>query len=146
VRRGEVWWAALCPPTGSGPRDRRSVVIIRSDPFNRSRIGTVIVAALTSNLRLHAAPGNVLLARGAVGLDRDPVIKLSQIITIDRTFLTDRLGRISLAKQRELDEGLRLNLELCAAFADRRSTWCVNEGRGLEHCGGGPRSLLDERS
>jgi mRNA interferase MazF len=122
------------------------VVIIQSDPFNRSRIGTVIVAALTSNLRLHAAPGNVLLARGVVGLDRDSVINVSQIITIDKTFLTDRLGRISLAKQRELDEGLRLVLALCAAFADRRSTWCVNEGRGLEHSGGGPRSLIAARS
>jgi mRNA interferase MazF len=112
VRRGEVWWATLRPPLGSGPGHRRPVVIVQSDPFNRSRIGTVIVAALTSNLRLQSAPGNVLLPRGTAGLDRDSVINASQIITVDRTFLTDRLGRISIAKQRELDAGLRLVLAL----------------------------------
>jgi mRNA interferase MazF len=112
VRRGEVWWATLRPPLGSGPGHRRPVVIVQSDPFNRSRIGTVIVAPLTSNLRLQAAPGNVLLPRGTAGLDRDSIINASQIITVDRTFLTDRLGRIPAAKQRDLDDGLRLILAL----------------------------------
>jgi mRNA interferase MazF len=112
VRRGEVWWATLRSPVGSEPGHRRPVVIIQSDPFNRSRIGTVIAAALTSNVRLEAAPGNVLLAQGTAGLDRDSVINVSQIVTLDRTFLTDRLGRIPVVKQRELDDGLRLVLAL----------------------------------
>jgi mRNA interferase MazF len=112
VRRGEVWWATLRPPLGSGPGHRRPVVIIQTDPFNRSRIGTVIAAALTSNVRLKAAPGNVLLPQGTAGLDRDSVINVSQIVTVGRTSLTDRLGRIPVVKQRELDEGLRLVLAL----------------------------------
>jgi mRNA interferase MazF len=82
------------------------------DPFNRSRIGTVIAAALTSNVRLEAAPGNVFLSQGTAGLDRDLVINVSQIITLDRTFLTDRVGRIPVVKQGELDDGLRLVLAL----------------------------------
>jgi mRNA interferase MazF len=112
VRRGEVWWATLRPPLGSEPGHRRPVVIIQSDPFNRSRIGTVIAVALTSNVRLEAAPGNVLLPQGTAGLDRDSVINVSQIVTVDRRFLTDRLGRIPILKQRELDDGLRLVLAL----------------------------------
>jgi mRNA interferase MazF len=112
VRRGEVWWATLRPPVGSKPGHRRPVVIIQSDPFNRSRIGTVIAAALTSNVRLEAAPGNVFLSQGTAGLDRDLVINVSQIITLDRTFLTDRVGRIPVVKQGELDDGLRLVLAL----------------------------------
>jgi mRNA interferase MazF len=95
-----------------GTRSSAPVVIIQSDPFNRSRLGTVVAAALTSNLRLEAAPGNVLLPQGTAGLDRDSVINVSQIVTLDRMFLTDRLGRISVVKQRELDEGLRLVLAL----------------------------------
>jgi mRNA interferase MazF len=112
VRRGEVWWATLRPSVGSEPGRRRPVVIIQSDPFNRSRIGTVIAAALTSNVRLEAAPGNVFLSQGTAGLDRDSVISVSQIITLDRTFLTDRVGRIPVVKQGELDDGLRLVLAL----------------------------------
>ena len=112
MRRGEVWWATLRPPTGSEPGHRRPVVIVQSDPFNRSRIGTAIAAVVTSNLRLEAAPGNVLLPRGTAGLDRDSVVNVSQIITLDRRFLTERLGRIPAAKQRELDQGLRLVLAL----------------------------------
>jgi mRNA interferase MazF len=101
-----------CRPLGSEPGHRRPVVIIQSDPFNRSRIGTVIAAALTSNVRLEAAPGNVFLSQGTAGLDRDSVISVSQIITLDRTFLTDRVGRIPVVKQGELDDGLRLVLAL----------------------------------
>jgi mRNA interferase MazF len=107
-----VWWAALRPPVGSEPGDRRPVVIIQSDPFNRSRIGTVSAAARTSSLRLEAAPGNVLLPKGTAGLNRDSVINVSQIVTLDRTFLTDRIGSIPALKLQELDEGLRLVLAL----------------------------------
>jgi mRNA interferase MazF len=112
VRRGEVWWATLRPPLGSEPGHRRPVVIIQSDPFNRSRIGTVVAAAITSNVRLKAAPGNVLLSQGTAGLGCESVIDVSQIVTVDRTFLTDRLGRIPVVKERELDAGLRLVLAL----------------------------------
>lgn len=73
MRRGEVWWVTLPPPVASEPGHRRPIVIIQSDPFNRRRIATAIAAVLTSNVRLEAAPGNVLLPRGTAGLDRDSV-------------------------------------------------------------------------
>ncbi|MGH6917644.1 MAG: type II toxin-antitoxin system PemK/MazF family toxin [Geminicoccaceae bacterium] len=112
MQRGELWWASLPAPRGSEPGYRRPVVIVQSDAFNRSRIRTVIVVPLTSNLRLKAAPGNVFLAAEGTGLDRDSVIKVSQAITLDKAFLRDRIGRIPIAKLREIDEGLRLVLAL----------------------------------
>jgi mRNA interferase MazF len=112
VRRGELWWANLPPPRGSEPGHRRPVAIVQSDAFNRSGIRTVIVVPLTSNLRLRAAPGNLFLTAGETGLDRDSVINVSQAITLDKGFLRSRIGRIPIARLREVDEGLRLVLAL----------------------------------
>jgi mRNA interferase MazF len=112
VQRGELWWADLPTPRGSEPGYRRPVVIVQSDAFNRSAIRTIIVVPLTSNLRLRAAPGNVFLAAGGTGLDRDSVINVSQAITLDKSFLRDRIGRVPIAKLREVEEGLRLILAL----------------------------------
>lgn len=108
MRRGEVWWADLPRPAGSEPGFRRPVLIVQSDEFNRSRIRTVIAAAITSNLSLAAAPGNVTLSKRSVGLDRESVVNISQVITLDRTFLTERVGRLSEGKLREVEDGLRL--------------------------------------
>ena len=108
MQRGDVWWASLPEPAGSGPGYRRPVVIVQADEFNRSRIGTVIAAAVTSNVRLAAAPGNVLLPRRGAGLGRDSVINVSQLLTLDK----ERIGRVPPLKLRELDEGLRLVLAL----------------------------------
>ena len=112
MQRGEVWWAGLPEPAGSGPGYRRPVVIVQADEFNRSRIGTVVVAAVTSNVRQAAAPGNVLLPRRGAGLSRDSVVNVSQLLTLDKTLLTERIGRVPSAKLRELGEGLRLVLAL----------------------------------
>ena len=112
MRRGEVWWASLPAPAGSGPGYRRPVVIVQADAFNRSRIRTVIVAAVTSNLRLADAPGNVRLTGRGIGLECDSVVNVSQLVTLDRAFLTERVGRVPAPKLRELDEGLRLVLAL----------------------------------
>jgi len=112
VRRGEVWWAELPEPTGSEPGYRRPVVVLQSDPFNRSRIATVVTAAVTSNTRLAEAPGNVHLSRRSMGLDRESVVNVSQIITLDKQVLVERVGRIPAAKMREVDEGVRLVLAL----------------------------------
>ena len=114
MQRGEVWWASLPEPAGSGPGYRRPVVIVQADAFNRSRIRTVIAAAVTSNVRLADAPGNVLLPRrgGGMRLGRDSVVNVSQLVTLDRAFLTERIGCLAPAKLRELDEGLRLVLAL----------------------------------
>jgi mRNA interferase MazF len=112
VRRGEIWWADLPDPRGSEPGSRRPVLIIQADSFNRSRIGTVVAAALTSNLRLAAAPGNVLLRGGASGLKRDSVVNVSQILVVDKVELSSRVGVLRPEMQRKVDEGLRLVLDL----------------------------------
>jgi mRNA interferase MazF len=108
MRRGEVWWADLPRPSGSEPGSRRPVVIVQANEFTRSRIGTVIAATITSNLTLAAAPGNVSLTKRSVGLDRESVVNISQIITLDKTFLSERVGRLPEGKLREVEDGLRL--------------------------------------
>jgi mRNA interferase MazF len=105
--RGEIWWASLPPPVGSGPGHRRPVVIIQADVFTRSRIGTVIVVVITSNTRLAHAPGNVLLPSKNTKLKRDCVINVSQLITIDKALLTQRIGRLPVVQLDALDDGLR---------------------------------------
>ena len=112
MRRGEIWWASLRAPAGSGPGYRRPVLVVQSDEFNASHIRTTVVVALTSNLRLAEAPGNVLCRRLQTGLLRDSVINVSQILTVDKSFLTDRIRVLSPELFRRVDEGLRLVLSL----------------------------------
>ena len=112
VQRGEVWWADLDSPRGAEPGYRRPVLVIQSDAFNRSQIGTVIVAAITSHLELAAAPGNVRLARRESKLPRESVVNVSQLLTLDRRFLAERVGRISAPVLAEVDAGMRLVLSL----------------------------------
>lgn len=110
MRRGEIWWASLRAPSGSEPGYRRPILIVQADSFNRSRIQTVIGSVITSNLRLAQAPGNVRLTKRQSGLTRDSVVNVSQIVTINKSFLTVRVGRVPAAKLREVDEGLKLVL------------------------------------
>ena len=112
MRRGEIWWASLGEPRGSGPGYRRPLVIIQSNDFTESRIQTVIGAVVTSNTDLVRAPGNVLLRKRGTGLNRDSVVNVSQLITVNKSFLTERIGRLSPAQLELLDEGLRLVLDL----------------------------------
>jgi mRNA interferase MazF len=98
VNRGEVWWARLPEPFGSEPGFHRPVVIIQSDRFNRSRIATAIVAAVTRNLRLRIAPGNVHLPRRTGGLDHESVVNVSQLVTLDRRRLEQFGGAASAGK------------------------------------------------
>lgn len=95
IAEGDVCWADLPEPTGSGPGFRRPVIVVQSDAFNRSSIATVVCIPLTSNLRSAQAPGNILLAARSTGLPRESVANVSQIVAIDRTLLTERTGRIS---------------------------------------------------
>jgi mRNA interferase MazF len=106
VRRGELWWADLPEPVGAGPGYRRPVVIVQSDAFTASRIETVIVAALGTSSRLGAAPGNVRLRGGTCGLNRDSVINVTQLLTVDKILLLEPIGSLPGAKLRELDDGL----------------------------------------
>jgi len=112
VERGEIWWAELPDPVASEPGFRRPVVIVSSNAFNRSRIRTVSAVVLTSNLRLSDAPGNVLLAAAESGLPRDSVANVSQVVTLDKGFLSGRCGRIPLRGMKAIDQGLRLALSL----------------------------------
>jgi mRNA interferase MazF len=94
ISQGDVCWASLDEPEGSAPGFRRPVTIVQGDAFNASRLATTIVVPLTSNLRLAAAPGNVVLAARRTGLPRDSVANVSHIITIDRELLSDRVGQL----------------------------------------------------
>jgi mRNA interferase MazF len=95
ISQGQVWWADLPVPVGSGPGYRRPVVVVQSNAFNRSRIATVVCVPLTTNLRLATAPGNVLLSAASTGLEAESVANVSQIVTIDRSLLTDLVGDLS---------------------------------------------------
>jgi mRNA interferase MazF len=110
--RGEIWWANLPNPVGSEPGYRRPVLVVQDDIFTQSRISTVIVVVITSNIQLAEAPGNVLLPRAVSGLSRDSVANVSQIFTVDKTFLTERIGSLPNYLQEEVDEGLRIVLYL----------------------------------
>ena len=110
--RGEIWWAQLPDPVGSEPGYRRPVLIIQDDTFTQSRIRTVIVVIITSNIELANAPGNVLLPRDATGLSKDSVVNVSQVLTVDKAFLTERIGSLPVSLQEEVDDGLRAVLYL----------------------------------
>lgn len=112
VRRGELWWADLDEPSGSTPSYRRPVLVVQNDAFNVSRIRTVIVVVITSNLRLLDAPGNVLLPAHASGLPKDSVANVSQIITIDREMLSERVGSLDATTLVAIGRGMRLVLQL----------------------------------
>ena len=98
ISQGEVWWAELPAPSGSGPGFRRPLVVVQSDALNRSRISTVVCVPLTSNLKWAGAPGNVPLPARLTGLPKDSVANVSQIVSVDREFLTARVGRLPQPK------------------------------------------------
>ena len=112
IARRDVWWADLDPPRGSEPGYRRPVLVVQADAFNRSRIQTVLAVLLTSNVRLLDAPGNVLVPAKVVGLPRDSVANVSQVVTIDRDYLHERAGRLPASIMAQVDAGLRLVLDL----------------------------------
>ena len=110
--RGEIWWATLPRPVGSEPGYRRPVLIIQSNDFTGSRIATVIVVVITSNTKLAQAPGNVFLPRNMSGLPKDSVANVSQVITIDKNLLTERVGVLTPDLFEQVEDGLRLVMSL----------------------------------
>lgn len=106
ISQGEVWWADLDAPAGSGPGFRRPVVVVQSDALNRSRISTVVCVPLTSNLKWSLAPGNLRLSARVAGLQKDSVANVSQIIAVDKGFLTARVGKLPRAKLELLLSGI----------------------------------------
>jgi mRNA interferase MazF len=112
VQRGEIWWANLPEPVGSEPGFRRPVLVIQSNDFNRSRIATVIALVITSNIKLAQAPGNVLLPSKVSGLSKDSVANVSQVITIDKSFLTENIATIPPYLLEQVENGIRLVMGL----------------------------------
>jgi mRNA interferase MazF len=112
IQRGEIWWASLPEPLGSEPGYRRPLLVVQADSFNRSGIRTVLGVALTTNLRLADAPGNVLLPAHQTGLPKDSVANVSQIVTTNKSLLTERIGALAPSWIEKIEEGLRLVLDL----------------------------------
>jgi len=112
IARGQVWWADLPDPVASSPGGAHPILVVQSDPFNRSRISTVIGAVITSNLRLADMPGNVLLRPKDSGLPKPSVVNVTQLITADRSFLRSCVGRIPEQCMERVEYGLRLVLAL----------------------------------
>ena len=112
IRRGEIWWASLPRPKGSEPGYRRPVLVLQIDEFNRSRIETVIAVAITSNMRLADAPGNVLLPKKECRLETASVANVSQVVTVNKSLLTKRISTIPDSLLLQIESGLRLILGL----------------------------------
>ncbi len=112
TKRGEIWWAVLPEPAGLGPGYKRPVLIIQSDEFNKSKINTIIAAVITSTIRLAAAPGNVLLTPEKSKLPKKCVVNVSQIIAIDKSFLSEKVHTLSNEIIAQVDEGLKIVLKL----------------------------------
>lgn len=111
IRQGDVFWVDLGRPSGAAPGYRHPHVVIQNNLFNRSAISTVIVCALTSNLKRASAPGNVLLASGEANLPKKSVVNVSQVLTIDKAALVKRIGALSYDRIEQVLEGVRLFTE-----------------------------------
>jgi mRNA interferase MazF len=111
INQGDVFWIDLDDPVGSGPGYRHPHVVIQNNVFNHSRINTVVVCAMTSNLKLASAPGNVLLELGELDLPKQSVVLVSQLFTIDRMQLSEYIGTLSARRVRQVVEGIRLLIE-----------------------------------
>ena len=108
MERGEVWWADLDPSDKSELAFRRPLLIVQSNGFNRSRIATTIAVVMTSNLRLAEAPGNVFVPSEDSGLPKDSVVNVSQILTLEKSALSDRAGKLAPRYMRAVNDGLKL--------------------------------------
>ena len=112
MNRGEIWWTALPAPQGSEPGYCRPILIVQNDEFNRSNINTLIGMSITSNLSLAAAPGNMLLRSNVSGIQKDSVANISQIVTVEKRFLTEHVGKLDHRTMQQIDDGLRMVLDL----------------------------------
>ncbi|MFO1531901.1 MAG: type II toxin-antitoxin system PemK/MazF family toxin [Kiritimatiellia bacterium] len=112
MKRGELWWVSLPEPYGSEPGYRRPMLIVQADSFNMSAIKTVLCAAMTTNLNLGHAPGNVQVTPRTSGLPKPSVVNVSQIVTVDRTLMTERIKLLDADTMKRIDDGLRLVMNL----------------------------------
>ncbi|MGA2194130.1 MAG: type II toxin-antitoxin system PemK/MazF family toxin [Bryobacteraceae bacterium] len=111
IRQGEVYWIDFGPTAGSAPAERHPCVVVQGDTFNRSRIATTVVCLITSNLARAAAPGNVALKKGDANLPKASVVNVSQILTVDKTELTERIGKLPASALDAIRTGLEVVFE-----------------------------------
>ena len=111
IKQGDIFWIDLGTPKGSEPGYRHPHVVIQNNVFNKSKINTVVVCALTSNIERAKAPGNVLLRKGEGNLHKHSVVNISQILTVDKSDLMEKIGSLSLSKLKEIIEGVKLLME-----------------------------------
>ena len=111
VRQGTIYWVDLGDPIASGPGYRRPCVVVQNDLFNNTRLSTTVICALSTNLKLAESPGNVLVPQGEANLPKDSVINTTQILTVDKTQLTEVVGALSADRLRQVLDGLYLLFE-----------------------------------
>ncbi len=111
INQGDIFWVDLNEPSGSEPLYRHPHVVIQNNLFNRSRINTVVVCALTSNLNRAKAPGNVLLNKGEANLPKKSVINISQIFTVNKSDLSEKIGSLTRERFKQVNEGIKLLTE-----------------------------------
>ena len=111
IKQGDIFWIELGVPRASEPGYRHPHVIIQNNVFNQSKINTTVVCALTSNLRRAKAPGNVLLGKGEGNLDKESLVNISQIITVNKSDPVEKIGSLSPGRIRQIIEGIRLLTE-----------------------------------
>jgi mRNA interferase MazF len=108
IQQGDIFWVDLGEPVGSEPAFRHPYVVIQNNVFNASRLNTVVLCALTSNLERAKAPGNVLLRKGEGGLPKDSVANITQVITVDKSDLVEKIGSLSMTRVNQIVEGVKL--------------------------------------
>lgn len=111
IKQGEVYWVDLGEPTGSEPGYKHPHVVIQNDVFNASLISTVVVCSLTSNLARASSPGNVLLKKGEANLSKKSVVNISQIYTVNKSDLIEKIGTVSPKRMEQITEGVQLLIE-----------------------------------
>lgn len=111
ISQGDIYWLDLEEPKGSEPGYKRPFVVIQNDAFNKSKIGTAVVCALTSNLKLASAPGNQLLKKGEANLPKASVVNISQVMTVDKSDLTEKIGQLSKKRIEEIISGFEFLLK-----------------------------------
>ena len=111
IRQGDIFWVDLGTPSGSAPGYRHPHVVVQTNLFNQSKINTVVVCALTSNLKRAGAPGNVLLAKGEANLKKASVVNISQLVTVDKSDLTEKIGTLSPSRVEQIIDGIKLLIE-----------------------------------
>jgi mRNA interferase MazF len=111
IQQGEIYWVDLGEPTGSAPGYRHPHLVLQNDVFNASLISTVVVCSLTSNLKRAQSPGNVLLNKGEANLSKASVVNISQIYTVNKDELTEKIGNVSAERMQEIIAGVQLLIE-----------------------------------